>query len=395
MVTEEIGLIQLLRMVLNEGNHDGKRDWGNAYVILQKHNICNFVWEAARKDSSCPKDVIQRLHRSFLSAVKLDTVQQQEISAVQRSLESASISVIMLKGWCMKQYYPRSDLRTMADADIFMSSEDEAAVHSRLLALGYEGRTYGGKKDNVYLKKPYMTLEMHKNLFMYEDEWNKYFNTPASPMYIWNRAILVDGFQYIYQMDAELFYVYMVAHMAKHLKDDGGIGIRAFLDLYMYRRHFKESLNWDIICRDFKLLGLTTFAERAAILSDCWFSGTSDDINYPDKSYEIFANYILGGGTYGSTDYFVTNNEAMHGEKKYSSIRYLWRRAFPNRESMEKRFPELKEKRYLLPYYWCKRLWRGGFCRIAAVKSELRGVQNVDIDKVKAIHEMYEKWGLR
>lgn len=386
--------IYLLRAVVNGKTACEVSNWEEVYKKLRQHNICNFVWELAQKDRTCPKEILSQIHRAFLAAIAADMNQQQEIALTQQMFEKNNIQAIMLKGWLMKKLYLRSDLRTMADTDIFIKSENEEDIHRQLLQLGYQSKTYGGKKDNTYFKEPYVTLEMHKNLFMYEDMWNDCFNAPDSPMYIWKRLTTIDGFHCIFQMDLELFYVYMIAHMAKHLKDDGGIGVRAFMDLYVYRRQYRESMDWEAIHRDFALLGLTTFSERAAILSDCWFLNEKDDITYPNESYKRFADYILDGGTYGSMDNFVINNEIMRGKREIGSIQYIWQRAFPSRASMEKRFPELKEKRYLLPSCWMKRLWRDGFHRMEAVKSEIKSVKKTDLNRVKEVQEMYQEWGL-
>lgn len=373
------------------------RDDLNAlYDFAAAHDLAHLVFRPLKDCGALMADTssYKAFNKQYYMAIYRYLQQDAALHEIEAAFSEAQISFLPLKGAVLRTYYPEPWMRTMADIDILMELKDEERVHQQLLSMGYENKSYGGKKDNVYFKAPYVTIEMHKNLFMYEDEWNGYFSSPDSPMYVWNRLMPMDGYSCIYQMDSELFYVYMIAHMAKHLKDDGGIGVRAFMDLYVYRQNFEKLLDWDAIHHDLTLLGLTTFAERAATLADCWFSSKLDNINYPDESYECFANYVLDGGTYGSTEYFVANNEALGEERGGSSVGYIWKRAFPSRTSMEKRFPQLKEKGYLLPYYWGKRLWRDGFHRMNAVKNEIKSVQNIDFDKVEAIKKVYREWGL-
>lgn len=344
------------------------------------------------EDNKPSEKALSRLEQDSITLVLRDANQISETEELMTEFEQAHIPAIMLKGWVMKELYPRTDLRSRADTDIFIRATDEKQIHQMILKHGFKAISYGGKKDNVYSKEPFVTLEMHKNLFEYEDDWNEVINNKYGRQYIWKRIENLDGYHYISKMDKELYYVYMVAHMAKHLKDDGGIGVRAFLDLWIYRKAFSGKLDMEHINEDFAAFGLTTFAERAYTLACSWFAG--EKIVYPDDSYAKFGEYIMTCGAYGNSDNFVANNEVMRGEKKPGTVGYVFRRAFPTKTSMETRYPALKKHPAALPYYWAKRLWYSGVHRRAEVKGEIESAKNIDYDKVSEIHEMYKEWGL-
>ena len=233
-----------------------------------------------------------------------------------------------------------------------------------------------------------MILEVHKNLFMYEDDWNEHFNSPDSEMYIWNRLIPIDGYKFIYRMDDELFFVYMIAHTAKHLMDDGGIGVRAFLDIWIYLRK-KPDLNFEIVFRDFDKLNLTKFAKAAIALSEFWF-----DKKRVSSEVEQFGDYILKCGVYGNSDFFVVNNEAMRDGKKHSKWGYAFKRAFPTTQSMKVRYPQLERKPWLLPACYTKRLWYSLRHRKDAIKGEINSAGNIDYEQANSIRELYQNIGL-
>ena len=361
-------------------------DWSAIYALSQSHRVNNLICEAIRhlpEELQPSADIYACFQKTMNYAVAMEMNQKYNVEEVMAAFEENHIPVIMLKGWVMKQLYPRSDLRSMSDADVYMRVEDEKKVHEILLNQGYQCVTYGGKKDNVYAVFPYTTIEMHKNLFMYEDDWNRYMQ------HIWERTELVPGYQNIYCMDKELFYVYMIAHIAKHLKDDGGIGIRAFLDLFVYRRYYKDELDYDSIERDLKTLKLDKFAERAYALAEMWFGDRELDPDFME-----FGDYILSCGAGGNKDNFVMNNEVMREDPVAGKWKYIWRRAFPNLEAMQTRVPKLKKYPFLLPYYWIKRLSFSSRKRRDFIRGEIKSAENIDREKMLRIRKMYREWGL-
>ena len=181
--------------------------------------------------------------------------------------------------------------------------------------------------------------------------------------------------------------------MVKHLvSGGGGIGVKAILDLWLFRKANEEQMDFARIDADLKTLGLTQFAKTVYELASSWFSGK--EINYPNDSIRKFGEYIIDCGAYGHSDNFVANNEAMRDVKKPTRIGYIRRRAFPSKSSMEKRFPKIKKYPMMLPYYWAKRLWYSGVHRRTAVKGEVNSAWNVDYRRVEEVHELYEKWGV-
>ena len=288
--------------------HGSQINWREILRLSASHHVDNLIFEAISMlpDEEKPtQKALERLEQDSIAQVIQDANQISEVEKLIDEFEAQCIPAIMLKGWVMKDLYPRTDLRSRADTDIFIRSSDQEKIHRIILNRGFQTVTYGGKKDNVYNKEPFVTLEMHKNLFQYEDGWNDVINNKYSRQYIWKRTEKLDNYHYLHKMDKELYYVYMVAHMAKHLKDDGGIGVRAFMDLWIYRKAFADQLDIKRMDEDFAAFGLTTFAERAYQLALSWLDG--EEITYPDESYEKFAEDIMSCGGYGNSDNFVVN----------------------------------------------------------------------------------------
>lgn len=363
--------------------NNNKDIWKMLYKLFGRHNLMSLLCENLNiNDLQIPIEFRNDLMVKLALSVMQNAEQKEEAIQLMNIFEEKKIPVIMLKGWVMKELYPKPELRSMADLDIFMNIRDEYKVHDIMLARGYKCINFGYKKDNVYHRPEFLTIEMHKNLFKYEDDWNTFFEN------IWNRAIKLDNYNYVYQMDKELYYVYMLAHMAKHLMDDGGIGVRAFLDLWVYRKHYMDTLDYELIENDLCQLGLIKFETYAIKLSEIWF----EQKEYTEPIYEEMADYIIQCGAYGNKEFFVMNNAAM--AKATSRSKYLFRRAFPSRKEMELRFPKIKESPSLILYYWFLRLYKYGLKRKNEVEKEINSTRDIDYEKMAHIKKMYEEIGL-
>jgi len=357
--------------------------------LAKYHMVQNIVAEVLPKMGSVPQKLLDSITQEQTLLLIKDANQEAEINSLIKLFEEQKIPAVLLKGWYLKQFYPRSDLRAMADYDIFIRKADEKNIHDLLKDRGFSVVAFGGKKDDVYKKEPFIIFEMHKNLFMFEDDWNEFFNNESSQMYIWNRVVNVDDNKYIYRMDDELFYVYMIAHIAKHLLDDGGIGLKAILDVWLFLKQ-KTDIDFDIIYRDLDKLELKEFADNVVALTKYWFENADD----AQPQIKQFGEHILSCGVYGNSGVMVATKEDIMAEKP-SAFKYLFRRAFPSAEAMKIRYPKLKTKSWLLPIYYVKRLWYNLIHRSKEVRSEFNSSRNVDYEKVQHINRLYKDIGLK
>ena len=93
-------------------------DWNMVFSLAQAHNVNNLICEAIQylpKEQQPDSDIYARFQKSMNYAVAMEMNQKYNVAEVMASFEENQISVIMLKGWVMKQLYPRSDLRSMSD----------------------------------------------------------------------------------------------------------------------------------------------------------------------------------------------------------------------------------------------------------------------------------------
>lgn len=195
------------------------KDIDQLLEITKKHKIDNLIYLAFKKSGfkGLSENTIYNIRKGYKHAVAVDAGQDYHLSVVKEALESNGIDYTILKGWAIKSLYPESSMRTAADIDIYVGSENAERVHDIMLNLGYKCSAYGenGSTDNYSMDK-YSNFEFHRRLisnnYPWKDECNK----------ITDRLIHKHGHEYV--MSDEDFYVFMICHIAKHIKF-GGIGI--------------------------------------------------------------------------------------------------------------------------------------------------------------------------
>lgn len=389
MTQTEKNLIDAVLASVTDGSFHNCENYEELMKLASFHSVQNLIAEVLINIPDVPTLILKQLSEIQSLFIVKDANQDREVTDLIKLFEKNEIPVVMLKGWLIKKLYPRTDMRSMADIDIFIRQDDEHRAHDIIKSQGYSVVTFGGKKDNVYTKKPFLTIEVHKNLFMYEDSWNSFFNNADSQMCIWNRVNNITGYEHIYKMDNELFFVYMIAHIAKHLVDDGGIGIRAMLDVWLFIKK-TLALNMDIVFRDLDKLGLKDFTSNVIELTKFWFD--KKDVS---KTIEEFGDYILKCGVYGNSKNFVATKEELISSENPSKINYIFRRAFPKADAMKIRYPQLNKRKWLLPFLYIKRLWYSLIHRTSSVKNEINSAGEIDFAEVKRIHRLYKDIGLR
>ncbi len=377
-------------------------DWPALLSLAHKHSITNLVCEAVNHlepASGPPPEIRNQLQIDFQVQLVKDACQHYEGELIFQQLSGQQITHMPLKGWLIKPLYPRSDLRSMADLDIFYDPSRTEDVRHIMRDLGYREELHNGNHD-VYYKDPYICVEMHRSLMPEDSGSFVYFKSMIG------RAERQDYQLILNPVDC---YIYLLAHLMKHCQSTG-TGIRSIMDIYIYRQHYHDQLDSAMIRRELARLGLDPCARHIEALADAWFgkapfnqttaqsgaeSGPAQSSNYPvseqpenacvsdpvgpavqasgwaadPQSAEAYLGaFILRNGTYG---HLYNNVLASLLNKQGRSTRglsltrltiwklqHLWHRILPDHRFMAIQFPVLRRMPWLLPVCWMIRIIR-------------------------------------
>lgn len=321
--------------------------WEDIYRLAKYHSIDNLVFYSIEKLEKKPDEELYKKWKESRDRAILKGINQlYERDVIIEKLTEAGIDICPLKGCIIKELYPSQDMRTMADLDILMDSNKADLVKKVFKEMGYVLDHIDEEGHDVYKKKPVMNVEMHHYLMPLEVLQNKMLQYYEN---VWERLKTNKDNIHCYEMSKEDFYIYHIAHMIKHYKL-GGTGIRSFTDIYIYKKYYKDVLDWKYIYDELDKMKIKNLAITFEKVVDAWFqNGVIDD------EIEQITAYVITSGTYGTLErshkIFMQNKL----EKSTNRFTYIMRRVFPSMKEMRKGYTILYTIPFVLPLCWIHR----------------------------------------
>ena len=338
-----------------------KVDWPAIFTLANQQKLLPILFEAVRKMPAAEENValFAVTKQQVIGQVLNQTVRSAEFSDVYHKLRSAGLHPIVVKGQLCSRLYPLKDHRISADDDLYIPDAEFMACHEQLLANGLTTDTPADElptADEVSYTKDGSPLyiELHRHLFDSaedaHDELNHFF-TDINP-------VETDGFL---AMPPHEHLLYLILHAYKHFVRSG-IGLRQFCDIGLWARAYHAEIDWQRLHDQCASVHAAKFAAAAFRIARDYL-GIDFDLPMPwDASIDVepLLHDTLCGGVYGSNDLTrlhsstVTLNavKASRTGEKSSVLRTV----FPKREYLERRYPYLKKRPYLLPVAWAQRL---------------------------------------
>jgi hypothetical protein len=293
-------------------------------------------------------------------------------------MDDHQIWYMPLKGSILKNLYPKTGMRQMADNDILFDANHQYDVRDYMVAHGYDVISVAKGNHDVYEKAPVYNFEMHTALFgiLHNPSWRSYYAN------VRERLQKDEGNACGYHFSDEDFYVYFLAHMAKHYQG-GGTGVRSLMDIYVYNWKKGDSLDRDYIRQETDKLELSRFEQQCRGLSEKLFGQPEnfEAVTLSDEEKEIFA-YVYGSGTYGTLENRVRNELGKlqpEGGKPTlrSKLTYCRGRFFPSIEFMEHKYPIVIKCKLLLPLAYVWRMISRGIVNHKKLQSEMKNLRKV------------------
>lgn len=336
-------------------------DWPAIFTLANQQKLLPILFEAVRKMPAAEENaaLFAVTKQQVIGQVLNQTVRSSEFADLYRKLRSAGLHPIVVKGQLCSRLYPQTDHRISADDDFYISDAEFMACHKQLLANGLTTDTPVDElatADEVsYTKKGSpLYIELHRHLFDSSedahDELNHFF---ASLKPVETDSLLA--------MPPHEHLLYLLLHAYKHFVRSG-IGLRQFCDIGLWAQAYHGEIDWQRLHEQCESVHAATFAAAAFRIARDYL-GIEFDLPAPWSDavgVEPLLHDSLCGGVYGSNDLTrlhsstVTLNAvkaSRTGEKSG-----VLRTVFPKREYLERRYPYLKKRPYLLPVAWAQRL---------------------------------------
>lgn len=371
-------LIEIIGGVLTgtKANNIIVNNFNQLYQFAKFHSLENFLYYGMELGiisvTEENKKILEDVHRNAILKSAYQDAEQEQLSQM---LEANGIKHLFLKGSLMKRLYPSLDMRSMADLDILVDPKKIKDLIPLMKNIGYHVEKLGGNHD-VYQKPPFMNVEIHRHMIDESLSLSKYYHN------IWDKVKPIVNTNYAFALTNEDFFVFMVAHFAKHYLN-GGTGIRSIVDVYLYLSHYQKELDWDYINAELTKLKILPFSQKMMMLASVWFNHEPSNENL-----DMIANYIINSGTYGTFSHALLLNSVNTTNIASQKQALMFKRAFPPYRTMVTIYPVLRYLPFLLPLGWGLRLLKALISKRKTVRKQMKAIKNIsqdDLEKIKLL----------
>lgn len=336
-------------------------DWSAVFALAGQQKLLPLVFEAARKAPAAAENaaLFASVKQQVVAQVLSQTVRSAEFAVLYQKLRAAGLHPVVVKGQLCSRLYPLTDHRLSADDDLYIPDGEFLACHEALRENGLTTDTPADAlltADEVsYTKKGSpLYIELHRHLFDSAEDAHDDLNRFFADL----KPIEIDGFL---AMPPHEHLLYLILHAYKHFVSCG-IGLRQFCDIGLWARAYHDQIDWQRLHAQCERVHAATFARAAFHIARDGL-GIAFALPAPwDAAIDTnpLLHDTLCGGVYGSNDYTrlhsstVTINAVKASRTGERSG--VLRTVFPKRAYLERRYPYLQKRPYLLPVAWLARM---------------------------------------
>lgn len=354
-------------------------DFSKLHRLAERHKVTSLVAQSVVKCDFAPSQIKAVFQKEAFRCAARYAAQEKEMQELSVVFSEAEIKHCFLKGTKVARFYDDPDMRFMLDMDVYVEPGKFSEAEKILADRGYELNNFEDEKDKGLVKKPFLNIELHKELKYDYDKGYDYYKGA------FQRMESSDG-GYSLNMTNEDFYVYILSHTAHHF-ESAGTGIKSIVDHYYLKNRLKPLCDEDKLNSELEKIGLLVFSSKMDQMADYWFSDkeTTEDMKET-------ADFIILSGVFGNeVNYYLSGViKGDYGEKKSS---YFLRRLFLPYRLMKDRYPILKKLPFLLPLLWVVRFF-ASISKSKEISEEMKTVNAVAPDKKDSHVDFMKKHGL-
>lgn len=359
MNKNEMCFIHYLSCFLNSKKPDLLPDeWKEIGKLSQLNSVTGIIAYEMQKFSKelQPKGKTRQI---FVQTLGLTICEYDEKLKAQKMLEdflqNNGIDYALVKGAEIMRYYPAPELRTSGDIDVIIrpSKFDEAAAIMR--ASSFEMDIIN--TNVIILTLNDTVIEIHRGADVLGDYFtNSFFDRCSN-----------EGSKYSLNQYDQLLYV--ILHLAKHLKDRGA-GIRMLMDVDVCIRAI-DGFDEEKLITMCAHAGIEKCAKVLLSLANYWFNTpVRAEINFNNdlELLEMLSNSFLHGGVFGKQNNDLGSHyvaQATDGGKVtlLSKIKGLMRLLFPSVNAIRDAYLYAYRHPVLIPLAYINRFFDGVFKR--------------------------------
>lgn len=349
-------------------------DWIGLFQLAESHHVLPMIYKAIYNCPAAKKagtQLFATYKRRTMQLVMLQTIKTSEFLRVYQYLKSAGLTPMVVKGIICRELYHNPDDRMSADEDILIPGDQFRSCCEAMMNYGMSHLNQKQEIHTIY-EVPFgktgspIYIELHKSLFPPDSEAYGDFNCFFE--HVWERKIemCIQGIS-IFGMNHTDHMFYLICHSFKHFLHSG-FGIRQVCDITLYANVYGKFIDWHQVLQNCRKMNAEFFAAALFRIGRKFLTFDPDAACYPDEWRAIkvdeteLLDDLLNSGIYGGSNMSrkhsstITLNAVSAPKKGKRSGRRLIRIVFPPVKDLERRYPCLKRRPYLLPIVWIRRI---------------------------------------
>lgn len=349
-------------------------EWAEIFQLSSIHHVLPLVLEAVYGCPAIRNADPRILHAYRVQSIRQVSVQTQkttEFLTLYRRLTNAGIRPLVVKGIVCRNLYPLPDHRISGDEDMLIAPGDYGKAKQVMEEFGmhHEG------DENAY-EVPFfkdgsaLYIELHKSLFPPDSSAYSSLNNLFEDARDRAATVTIGGRQISTLSDTD-HLLYLICHAFKHFLHSG-FGVRQICDVSLFANARGQNIRWQEVLDKCRAIRAERFAGAMLRIGQRYFGFDPEKACLPDSWRQIETDEqalledALSSGVFGRSSGSRTHSSNItlnavaadkQGKKASGSV---LRTIFPPAAQLEKQFPYLKGKPWLLPVAWASRILKYG-----------------------------------
>ena len=347
--------------------------WVQLFAVASSHHVLPMVYEAVvHSPSACKADsqIFAAAKKQTMQLVMLQTVKTNAFLLMMKTLISAGLTPLVVKGIVCRELYPYPDYRISSDEDVIIPEEQFALCHEMLLKHGMELADPSidlNAHEILYVQREgKMLIDLHNHLF--PTEWEAYDAVNRCFEGVHQRAVIqtIQGVP-LFTMNYTEHLFFLISHSFKHFIGSG-FGIRQVCDICLFANAYGAQIDWVQVMALCEEIRADLFAVALFRIGEKYLNFQPENACYPTKwkntivDEKAMLDDLLEAGVYGKSSvsrrysYHLTLRAVSNLKKEKKSGNSIFKVVFPSAEYLADRYHYLKDRPYLLPIAWADRI---------------------------------------
>lgn len=380
MEKKNVDFLTILKAALHDESAElrealSREEWIQVIELAKIHDVLPLVYDAVYRLPVLQESaVLASVKAEVIRQVTIQTMKTEAFLALNRHLRSAGGQPLVVKGIICRSLYPKPDYRQSSDEDVLIPADTFDLHHRAMLSFGMQMSDpemdaqaayevpYGKSGSPVY-------IELHKHLFPPQSEaygdLNRFFEG------VFDRAVEESiREETVLTMAPTDHLFYLICHSFKHFLHSG-FGIRQVCDIVLFVNRYANRIDWEQVLENCRQIRAERFAVALLNIGEKYL-GFALPAAYPQCWRELEADEgpmledLLDSGIFGDADKgrkhsstitLTAVEDQKQGKKRQNGV---IKSLFPSAESIQGRYPYLKERPWLLPVAWGSRIIKYG-----------------------------------